>query len=485
MTSQEAKTQLVVKDRQSIMERARERKHGKWIERILVQCRRMLTGVGFKEFKDISEQIRNLPKLTGQASYPAWRLAVDKLIAANKDGRQLVHLEKVLAFIELCVPLGPLFDRLPRAEFDEATATPEQIVQQAMFEKEFLSWAAQDDAKDVPPLKLEAHPVREGLTDPAEDASGETPPPIFNIGEQVEVRLHPLTSRDGTPSGSGTAPRWVPAVVCQFDASKGDFRYICHIPDDYDGKPARRSQVFMADDVKKVAGYTYGIEQSPARSKDEAEQGNEGSVIQEFLNSQSDAIQNGYKPDEWPVGIMIWQLRQCTKLAIDLNTSLYEHVKNSITDKQLLESVHEEGNLIRLLLNLRKRFGSNAGVAHIQNAAENGVLKPFQKVEDIADKLHRWASYIKDTDPNVQIIAMALHHLDEFIGKQRDGPIKNDLLSVYTSKLEAFGRDPTNEAEEMLKRLQEELVKVGSTQQTHTAIRGKAEQEWNLGGASD
>ena len=123
MTSQGAKPQLVVKDRQSIMERARERRHGKWIERILVQCRRMLTGVGFKEFKDISEQIRNLPKLTGQASYPAWRLAVDKLIAANKDGRQLVHLEKVLAFIELCVPLGPLFDRLPRAEFDEATAT--------------------------------------------------------------------------------------------------------------------------------------------------------------------------------------------------------------------------------------------------------------------------------------------------------------------------------------------------------------------------
>ena len=111
-------------------------------------------------------------------------------------------------------------------------------------------------------------------------------------------------------------------------------------------------------------------------------------------------------------------------------------------------------------------------IAHIQNAAENGVLKPFQKVEDIADKLHRSAAYIKDTDPNVQIIAMALHHLDEFIGKQRDGPIKSDLLTIYTSKLEAFGRDPTTEAEGLLKTLQEELVKVGSTQQTHAAIRG-------------
>ena len=61
MTSQGAKPQLVVTDRQSILERARERKHGKWIERILIQCRKTLTGVGFKEFKDISEQIRNLP----------------------------------------------------------------------------------------------------------------------------------------------------------------------------------------------------------------------------------------------------------------------------------------------------------------------------------------------------------------------------------------------------------------------------------------
>ena len=170
-----------------------------------------------------------------------------------------------------------------------------------------------------------------------------------------------------------------------------------------------------------------------------AAQEDAGSTIRGFLNSQSDAILNGYKPEDWPLGIMIWQLRQCTKLAVDLNTSLYEHVKNSIADKQLLESVQEEGNLVRLLLNLRKRFGSNAGVAHIQNAAENGVLKPFTKVENIADELRRWADYIKNTDPNVQIIAMAMHHLDEFIGKQRDGPIKNDLLTVYTSKLEAFG----------------------------------------------
>ena len=209
MTSQGAKTQLVVKDRQSIMERARQRKHGKWIERILRRCRTMLTGVGFKEFKDISEQVRNLPKLSGQASYPAWRIAVDKLIAANKDGRQLVHLEKVLAYIELCVPLGPLFDRLPRAEFDEATASPEQIVQQAMFEQEFLAWVAQDDAKDASPAKLEAHPIHEVLHDPTDDPDDEAPPSTaFAVGEQVEVRLYPPSGKDGTPPGSGSAAKW-------------------------------------------------------------------------------------------------------------------------------------------------------------------------------------------------------------------------------------------------------------------------------------
>ena len=206
MTTQGAKPQLVVTDRQSILERARERKHGKWIERILIQCRKTLTGVGFKEFKDISEQIRNLPKLTGQASYPAWRLAVDKLIAANKDGRQLVHLEKVLAFVELCVPLGPLFDRLPRAEFDEATATPEQIVQQALFEDEFLAWAAKDGQKDAPPKKLLAHALHEELEEDDEGADDAEPTAAFRIGEQVEVRLLPPASKDGTPSSSDKVP---------------------------------------------------------------------------------------------------------------------------------------------------------------------------------------------------------------------------------------------------------------------------------------
>ena len=87
MTSQGAKPQLVVTDRQSILERARERKHGKWIERILIQCRKTLTGVCFKEFKDIPEQIWNLPKLTGQASYPAWRLAEHLLLRREWSSR--------------------------------------------------------------------------------------------------------------------------------------------------------------------------------------------------------------------------------------------------------------------------------------------------------------------------------------------------------------------------------------------------------------
>ena len=175
-----------------------------------------------------------------------------------------MHLEKVLAFVELCVPLGPLFDRLPRAEFDEATATPEQIVQQALLEEEFLAWAAKDVQKDASPQKLQAHALHEELEEDDEGADDAEPTAAFRIGEQVEVRLLPPASKDGTPSSSDKVPKWVPAVVCEFDPTKSGLRYICHLPADYDGKSVRRSQTFNADDVKKVAGATVGVERSPA-----------------------------------------------------------------------------------------------------------------------------------------------------------------------------------------------------------------------------
>ena len=64
---------------------------------------------------------------------------------------------------------------------------------------------AQDDTKEASPVKLESHAICEELHAPAEGPDGETPPPVFRVGEQVEVRLLPPTSRDGTPAGSGTA----------------------------------------------------------------------------------------------------------------------------------------------------------------------------------------------------------------------------------------------------------------------------------------
>ena len=125
---------------------------------------------------------------------------------------------------------------------------------------------------------MHAHALREELEDDAEGADAVKPTAAFRIGEQVEVRLQPPASKDGTSSSSGLAPRWVPAVVCEFDTSKGDLRYVCHLPADYEGKTVRRSQTFNADDVKKVAGATFGVERSPAKDEAEAAQEDAGSA---------------------------------------------------------------------------------------------------------------------------------------------------------------------------------------------------------------
>ena len=211
-------------ERNSILERARERSHGKWIERILRQSRTTLTGGGLKEFKDIPDSIKNLPKLTGQASYPAWRIAVDKLISASKDGRQLIHLEKVLAYTSLSVPLGSAFDRLPRAEFDEATATREQIVQQAQFEQEFLTW---DASKADTPHKLDSAPL-DDLYDEEHGPEG-APDAAFMVRDQVEVRLYPPGSKDGA-AVSGKAPRWVSSHINESDTNEPELRYVSAAP---------------------------------------------------------------------------------------------------------------------------------------------------------------------------------------------------------------------------------------------------------------
>ena len=89
---------------------------------------------------------------------------------------------------------------------------------------------------------------------------------------------------------------------------------------------------------------------------------------------------------------MIWMLSQCTTRAQTLSTIIYGHVRYTITDLKLREQVtHEiDANVIKLLLNLRKRFGNNAGILHIKNATEYGALKPFTDSIELA-RLWLWA----------------------------------------------------------------------------------------------
>ena len=92
-------------DNLHVLIKARSPKHAQWIERILGQSRKGMVGIGANEYKDLSEKQHNaLPNLTGSASHPSWEAAVFKLAGSLKDGRQLVHLTHVLAYLQVRFP---------------------------------------------------------------------------------------------------------------------------------------------------------------------------------------------------------------------------------------------------------------------------------------------------------------------------------------------------------------------------------------------
>ena len=136
-----------------------------------------------------------------------------------------------------------------------------------------------------------------------------------------------------------------------------------------------RVQKFAQDDVRAVMQPGKTLVFSPTTRH---QQGVSPSKTADFLAQINDAIANGYDPKNWPPGIAIWQLHQCTKKAEDLNTSLYGVVLASITDSKLKDQVAAglDGDLVSLLLSIRRRVGSNAGVQHIKNAVEHGTQSP-------------------------------------------------------------------------------------------------------------
>ena len=196
--------------------------------------------------------------------------------------------------------------------------------------------------------------------------------------------------------------------------------------------------------------------------------------IADFIANAEDAIANGYRT-EWEPGVCIWQLRQCSDRAQSLNSSLYGPVVTTITDQRLKTQVTEgcDGDLVRLLLNLRKRFGSNAGVIQIHNAAEFGNLKPFTSSANLGHDLKTFLTYHDQTDPNVFKLSTSLSRLYQFIEKERDADARTELLRIYSGKLVRFGEDPIGTAKKLLDELELELVQFASGRQTSQAIKGK------------
>ena len=195
----------------SILQEARAARDGLWIEKILAQVRESMCGTGFADQKDIPEKLKTLPNLTGPASYPAWEAAVNKLTEANLDGKQLIHLETVLCYLEENIPLPPIFNRLPQAEFRASTATEEKIQLRAAFEAECRARIA----KEPETKRLDFEDIAED-----DDADDEVPEDyIFPVGTEVQVHLYP----DDKKKGSGKSkkqPRWVQATVMDHDRDK-------------------------------------------------------------------------------------------------------------------------------------------------------------------------------------------------------------------------------------------------------------------------
>ena len=182
----------------------------------------------------------------------------------------------------------------------------------------------------------------------------------------------------------------------------GQVVYICYVPKDYYDKDARRTQSFTPDKVRVLyAPSKMLLSETPQPPKTTMPE-SPAKRIADFIANAEDAIANGYRT-EWEPGVYIWQLRQCSDRAQSLNSSLYGPVVTTITDQRLKTQVTEgcDGDLVRLLLNLRKRFGSNAGVIQIHNAAEFGNLKPFTSSANLGHELKTFLTYHDQTDPNL------------------------------------------------------------------------------------
>ena len=119
-------------------------------------------------------------------------------------------------------------------------------------------------------------------------------------------------------------------VVDHSTDSAGHLLYIVYLQRDEKGKLLHQSRKFPPAYVRRIYA-------SPGSTHKVADGSPTKGAVVSFLATAINALEHGYNCD-WPIGIVIWNLHQCTKQAQDLATAMYSCVLQSISDGTPLPS---------------------------------------------------------------------------------------------------------------------------------------------------
>ena len=425
----------------SLILRCRELRNGKMLEQALIPGRENLCGIGVKPGKELATMAAKLPKLTNAASYANWKKKVTEFILFYADGAQLIHLEHVRAWLELKVPLPPEFEHLPMEPGSMASASKAQLERMAAFNaqsRKFLSQAVKEAEATERILEYGSETISETDGDEVAQAKLAKAQADLPPGTTVDCKILERSQSEAGNEGEGLRSRWVSGcIVCEVKLENGHVQYLCFIPEDYSGKKVNRTQSFDHQDVRLKAGKTLKIASPDARLL-----GTKAS-IQQYIDVRNDAIANGYCVETWPLGILLWQLRQCSETAEDLNRQLYHPIVSTVADSFLRMKLQDgtDGDLVSFFLKCRERFGSNPAQVHIEHAQKYGGLAAFKKPEDLSEQIKRWLDYQREVDPHVFRLATVLNKLVSFIDGVRGTRLKSQLQSIYTEILTTFPRE--------------------------------------------
>ena len=199
--------------------------------------------------------------------------------------------------------------------------------------------------------------------------------------------------------GETLESRWISDCqvnLISLDPATNKVSYYCFLAEDFNGKKAAHTQKFTTEHVRLRVGQTSRVaspEKRPVSS----------SYLDAFIKVAEDAIANGYDVDLWPLGILLWQLRQCTAVAQDLNRTLYPTILATITDETVRLKMQEgtDGDCVSLMLKCIARYGVNPAAQHIANAKKYGELPKFVDPEEMANQIQTWKDYHEDVNPYV------------------------------------------------------------------------------------